>query len=50
MKKDEKSRIEEPNGCFLIFVYYFLRAFSVGFGFVLGGCIALKLVALFLKP
>jgi hypothetical protein len=47
MKKDEKSRIEEPNGCFLSFVYYFLRAFSVGLGFVLGGILAIKLFELF---
>ena len=47
MKNDEKSQIEEPNGCFLIFVYYFLRAFSVGFGFVLGGILAVKLFELF---
>lgn len=47
MKKDEKSLLEEPNGCFLIFVYYFLRAFSVGLGFVLGGILAVKLFELF---
>ena len=48
MKKDEQSRLEEPNGCFLIFVYYFLRAFSVGLGFVLGGIVALKLLGVLL--